>query len=169
MPAWNGSRKVPSWIQCKLFHHTRITTKDVEKEVEKNEDGMQNDPETFRDCSRVYTVILVTVPYNQEIHESMELDDDMETDASNELQNYIVLDREKLQKFFPQPLRDYTFRGICGRLNINCAPVGDATRLLGLDEIQEKEFAEERLKGGFASKDDLPFEVEHDQLAFIEF
>jgi len=120
---------------------------------------MENNPETFGDCSTMYTVILVNAPCSQEIRESMD-----------ELQNYIVLDREKLQNFFPQPLRDYALRGICGGLNINCATLDDVTRLLGLDEIQAEEFAEKRLNtDGFVSKDDLPFEFEHDQLALIEF
>jgi len=131
---------------------------------------MENNPETFGDCSTMYTVILVNAPYSQEIRESMELDDDMQNNESNEFQNYIVLDREKFQNFFPQPLRDYTLRGICGGLNINCAPLDDVTRLQGLDEIQVEEFAEKRLNAdGFVSKDDLPFEFEHDQLALIEF
>jgi len=33
----------------------------------------------------------------------------MEIDEPNEFRNYIVLDREQLQKFFPRPFRDYAF------------------------------------------------------------
>jgi hypothetical protein len=94
----------------------------------------------------------------------------MEIDEPNEFRNYIVLDREQLQKFFPRPLRDYTFRAMCSRLNINCAPMNDVVKLLKLDNNQAAEFAETRVNmGGFASEDDLPFEIEQDQLALIEF
>ena len=73
----------------------------------------------------------------------------MEIDKPKEVQNYIVLDRIQLQKFFPQPLRDYTFRAISsGRLNINCAPLDDVKKLFGLDENQAIKFAEKRKSTG---------------------
>ena len=151
-------------IQYKLFHRTTVTTKIIEAEVQKNEDAMENNLKTFGDCRTLYTVLPVTVPYNREdISESMEVEY-MEIDEPNEFRNYIV------QKFFPRPLRDYTFRAMCGRLNVNCAPMNDVVKLLKLDNNQAAEFAETRLNtGGFASEDDLPFEIEQDQLALIEF
>jgi len=89
----------------------------------------------------------------------------MEIDKPKEVQNYIVLDRIQLQKFFPQPLRDYTFRAISsGRLNINCAPLGDVKKLFGLDENQAIKFAEKRKStGGFVRMAELLFKVRPDQ------
>jgi hypothetical protein len=57
-----------------------------------------------------------------------------------------------------------------GRLNINCAPLGDVKKLLKLTKSQAKKFGKERMaRGGFKSKDDLPFEVNPDQLELLEF
>jgi hypothetical protein len=112
----------------------------------------------------------------KESSESMEVDEPTPPHRSigiyrpDELKTYIVLGHEQLQKFFPQPLRDYTFRVMSsGRLNINCAPLGDVKKLLKLTKSQAKKFAKERIRGGFKSKDDLPFEVNPDQLELLEF
>ena len=112
----------------------------------------------------------------KESSESMEVDEptpphrSIEIYRPDEFKTYIVLGHEQLQKFFPQPLRDYTFRVMSsGRLNINCAPLGDVKKLLKLTKSQAKKFAKERIRGGFKSKDDLPFEVNPDQLELLEF
>jgi hypothetical protein len=158
-------------IQCKLFGRTRITTKIVEEEVDKIERALGDYPVVFEDCSTIYPVIIVTASYlEEEISQPEEFSQPMEVDEPNKVQNYIVLDREQLQKFFPRPLRDYTFRTICGRLNINCADANDIQPLFNLDEKQTQEFCATREQiGGFKTVDDLLFEVTDDQLALIEF
>ena len=56
------------------------------------------------------------------------------------------------------------------RLNINCTPLNDVRKLLKLTKGEAKEFAKERrLRAGFKTKDDLPFEVKPDQLELLEF
>ena len=167
-------------IQCKLLEKTAMTKRILNEEVEKNEDAMKNYPKAFGDCSDMLTIILVTAPYTNHEGESskstavnkpMTRKRTMEADKPPEVQNYIVLDRRQLQRFFPQPLRDYTFRSISsGRLNINCAPLDDVKKLFGLDEHQAKAFAEKRKStGGFVRTAELPFKVGPDQSALIEF
>jgi len=187
-------------IQCKLFQKTKMNKKTVNAEVKKNWDAMESYRGAFSDCSSMYTVILVSTPYSnceeedevmmeeggregedeeddnnqKESRESMEVDEPIPPHMStgpDRCKTYIILGQEELQKFFPQPLRDYTFRVmVSGRLNINCAPLKDVRKLLKLTEGQVNKFAEEReLKGGFKSKDDLPFDVNPDQLELLEF
>jgi hypothetical protein len=159
-------------IQCKLLNKTAMTKRILNEEVNKN-----------GDCSDMLTVILVTAPYtdhgnNQgEGSKSTAVDGPMtrkrtmEADKPKEAQNYIILDRIQLQRFFPMPLRDYTFRVMSsGRLNINCAPLDDVTKLFELTEDQTKKFAEKRKStGGFTRTDELPFKVKPNQSALIEF
>jgi hypothetical protein len=179
-------------IQCKLFEKTKMDKEAVNVEIKRNEDAMKSYQGAFRDCSSMYTVILVSTQYDEEEDEEegeeevmMEEDEDQDQDddvdnnnnnnqkessESMEVKTYIVLGREQLQKFFPQPLRDYTFRVMSSGLNINCAPLGDVRKLLKLTKSQAKEFAEaRRVSGGFKSKDDLPFEINLDQLELLEF
>jgi len=94
-----------------------------------------------------------------------------ESDEPKDDKKHLILDRRLLQRFFPQPLRDYTFRTISsGHLNINCAPFNDIKEVFGLTERQVTEFVEERKSsGGFTNAADLPFNVTIDQLALIEF
>jgi hypothetical protein len=159
-------------IQCKLLNKTAMTKRILNEEVNKN-----------GDCSDMLTVILVTAPYtdhgnNQgEGSKSTAVDGPMtrkrpmEADKPKEAQNYIILDRIQLQRFFPIPLRDYTFRAMSsGRLNINCAPLDDVTKLFELTEGQAKTFVEKRQStGGFTRTDELPFKVKPNQSALIEF
>ena len=176
-------------IQCKLLEKTAMSKRILNKLLKKtamskrilNEEVGKNGD--AGDCSDMLTVILVTAPYtdhgnNQgESSKSTAVDRPMtrkramEADKPKEVQNYIVLDRIHLQRFFPQPLRDYTFRSISsGRLNINCAPLDAVKKLFGLSERQAKAFAEKRKStGGFASTAELPFKVGPDQSALIEF
>jgi hypothetical protein len=167
-------------IQCKLLEKTVMSKRILNEEVGKNGNAMKDYREAFEDCSDMLTVILVTAPYTDHGNdqgESTAVDRPitrkraMEADKPKEVQNYIVLDRIHLQRFFPQPLRDYTFRSISsGRLNINCAPLDDVKKLFGLNERQAKGFAEKRKStGGFASTAELPFKVGPDQSASIEF
>jgi hypothetical protein len=176
-------------IQCKLCQKTKMDRTAVNVEVKKNEDAMKSYQGALGDCSSMYTVILLSTPYSnceeadedeedddnnqEESSESMEVDEPTPPHRSiepDEFKTYIVLGHEQLQKFFPQPLRDYTFRVMSsGRLNINCAALGDVKKLLKLTKGQAKKFAEERIRGGFKSKDDLPFEVNPDQLELLEF
>ena len=170
-------------IQCKLLEKTAMTKTILNEEVGKSGDAMKDYREAFGDCRDMLTVILVTAPYtdhgnNQgESSKSTVVDGPMtrkramEADKPKGVQNYIVLDRIQLQRFFPQPFRDYTFRSISsGRLNINCAPLDDVKKLFGLDESQAKEFAEKRKStGGFVRTAELPFKVGPDQSALIEF
>jgi hypothetical protein len=168
-------------IQCKLLEKTAMSKRILNEEVGKNGDAMKDYREAFGDCSDMLTVILVTAPYTDhdqgESSKSTAVDRPMtrkramEADKPKEVHTYIVLDRIHLQRFFPQPLRDYTFRSISsGRLNINCAPLDDVKKLFGLNERQAKAFAEKRKStGGFASTAELPFKVGPDQSALIEF
>ena len=170
-------------IQCKLLNKTAMTKRILNEEVNKKDYR-----EAFGDCSDMLTVILVTAPYtdhgnNQgegsksEGSKSTAVDGPitrkrtMEADKPEEAQNYIILDRRQLQKFFPIPLRDYTFRVMSsGRLNINCAPLDDVIKLFELTAGQAKKFAEKRKStGGFTRTDELPFKVKPNQSALIEF
>jgi hypothetical protein len=180
--------------KCKLYQKTKMDKTAVNVEVKKNKDAMKSYQGAFGDCSSMYTVILVSTPYSnceeaedddednedddnnnqKESSESMEVDESTPPHRSirpDEFKTHIVLGHEQLQKFFPQPLRDYTFRVMSsGRLNINCAPLGDVKKLLKLTKDQAKKFGKERMvRGGFKSKDDLPFEVNPDQLELLEF
>jgi len=170
-------------IQCKLLNKTAMTKRILNEEVNKNVDAKKDYREAFGDCSDMLTVILVTAPYtdhgnNQgEGSKSTAVDGPMtrkrtmEADKPEEAQNYIILDRIQLRKFFPMPLRDYTFRVMSsGRLNINCAPLDDVIKLFELTEGQAEKFAEKRKStGGFTRTDELPFKVKPNQLALIEF
>ena len=169
-------------IQCKLLGKTKMTRKILNEELDKNADAMKKYKNALGDCSEMLTVVLVTAPFtdrgsnqgesNQgESNVRMARKRAKESNEPKDDKKHIVFDRRLLQRFFPQPLRDYTFRAISsGRVNINCSPFDDIKKVFGLTEKQVKEFVKERKSsGGFTKTADLPFDVTIDQLPLIEF
>ena len=164
-------------IQCKLLEKTTMTRRILNIELDKNAKAMKEHKDVFRDCSEMLTVVLVTAPYTDSGNNQEESNVRMtrkrarEIDEPKDDKKYIILDRTLLQRFIPQPLRDYTFRTISsGRLNINCAPIDDVKEVFGLTESQATEFVGKRKSsGGFTKTADLPFNVKPDKSALIEF
>ena len=179
-------RKYLVAIQCKLLEKTEMSKRILNEELDKNVKAMKDYRKAFGDCRDMLTVMLVTAPYTDHADHgnnqseskapmtrkrTKEADEPMDDESKDDERNYIILDRRALRKFFPQPLRDYTFRVMSsGRININCAPLDDIKKVFGLNEMQAQKFAEKRKSaGGFLKTAELPFKVRADQSALIEF
>ncbi|KAH8804512.1 hypothetical protein F5884DRAFT_859145 [Xylogone sp. PMI_703] len=177
----NRRRKCIVAIKCISPENGTFTTKDLNEELRKTKDAMNQHREAFEGCNEVFIVVLVTTLYSRSddnwgdgcestVHRQIKSLKWAKKSYGIELnQDHIVLDCEGLEHFFPQPLREHAFRSIF-RVNVDCAPLDEIRRIFGLDDNQVKEFEDKRKEiGGFVKIDDLPFDVWPGEARWMEF